>query len=256
MRRSSPLIPLSLGIGCSSRSDRERQTFAYDEHQPHGRRILTKDPLIHDPEKFPVRSISAVIVRNLRAWQNRHLAGAVHNLRAWLFRAVICCMSLSVAAAVSAPAMSEEAKLLNVSYDPTRELYSDINDLFAERYKARTGVSVTFEQSHGGSSKQARSVIDGLKADVVTLGAGLGYHRDRACRADQAGLAGETALQFLSLHLDGRLSRAQGKPKKHQGLEGFDSAGRAGDRAQSQDRRRCTLGVPRALGRDGQCEDA
>ena len=110
-----------------------------------------------------------VIVRNLRAWQNWHLAGAVHNLRARLFRAVICCMSLSVAAPVSAPARSEETKLLNVSYDPTRELYSAINDLFAERYKSRTGLGVTIEQSHGGSSKQARSVIEGLKADVVTL---------------------------------------------------------------------------------------
>jgi sulfate transport system substrate-binding protein len=78
------------------------------------------------------------------------------------------CLSLWFAAA-SLPAMSTEAKLLNVSYDPTRELYSEINDLFAEHYKSRTGVSVTFEQSHGGSSKQARSVIDGLKADVVTL---------------------------------------------------------------------------------------
>ncbi len=81
----------------------------------------------------------------------------------WIF-----CLSLWFAAA-SIPAMSKEAKLLNVSYDPTRELYTEINDLFAERYKSRTGVSVTFEQSHAGSSKQARSVIDGLKADVVTL---------------------------------------------------------------------------------------
>jgi sulfate transport system substrate-binding protein len=65
--------------------------------------------------------------------------------------------------------MSEEMKFLNVSYDATRELYTDINALFAELYKARAGVSVLFEQSHGGSSKQARSVINGLKADVVTL---------------------------------------------------------------------------------------
>jgi sulfate transport system substrate-binding protein len=83
----------------------------------------------------------------------------------------IACLSL-LCAAISLPALSEEAKFLNVSYDPTRELYTDINAVFAEHYKARTGVSVTFEQSHGGSSKQARSVIDGLKADVVTLGAG------------------------------------------------------------------------------------
>src|ERR1700738_5702492 len=78
------------------------------------------------------------------------------------------CLSLWIAAA-SLPAMSREVRLLNVSYDATRELYTDINDLFAERYKSRTGVSVIFEQSHGGSSKQARSVIDGLNADVVTL---------------------------------------------------------------------------------------
>jgi ABC-type sulfate transport system substrate-binding protein len=52
---------------------------------------------------------------------------------------------------------------------PSRELYSDINSLFAERYKSRTGLSVTIEQSHEGSSKQARSVVDGLKADVVAL---------------------------------------------------------------------------------------
>jgi sulfate transport system substrate-binding protein len=70
------------------------------------------------------------------------------------------------------PAASAEVKILNVSYDPTRELYSEINSLFAEHYKSRTGVDVKFEQSHGGSSKQARSVIDGLQADVVTLALG------------------------------------------------------------------------------------
>jgi len=69
------------------------------------------------------------------------------------------------------PAKSAEVNILNVSYDPTRELYTEINELFAEHYKTRTGVNVTFEQSNGGSSKQARSVIDGLQADVVTLGA-------------------------------------------------------------------------------------
>jgi sulfate transport system substrate-binding protein len=72
-------------------------------------------------------------------------------------------------ASATLPAAAKDVTLLNVSYDPTRELYSEINSLFAERYKASTGVSVTLEQSHGGSSKQARSVIDGLRADVVTL---------------------------------------------------------------------------------------
>ncbi len=68
------------------------------------------------------------------------------------------------------PSLGKEVNILNASYDPTRELYADINSQFAELYKLRTGVDVTFEQSHGGSSKQARSVIDGLQADVVTLG--------------------------------------------------------------------------------------
>ncbi|KQR68903.1 sulfate transporter subunit [Rhizobium sp. Leaf384] len=59
--------------------------------------------------------------------------------------------------------------ILNVSYDPTRELYKDFNAAFAEKWKADTGETVTIQTSHGGSGKQARSVIDGLEADVVTL---------------------------------------------------------------------------------------
>ncbi len=62
-----------------------------------------------------------------------------------------------------------ETTLLNVSYDPTRELYADFNAVFAEHWKAQTGETVIINQSHGGSGKQARSVIDGLEADVVTL---------------------------------------------------------------------------------------
>jgi sulfate/thiosulfate transport system substrate-binding protein len=64
-------------------------------------------------------------------------------------------------------------KLLNVSYDPTRELYEEINRQFIEKQKAEGGRNISIEQSHGGSSKQARAVIDGLRADVVTLA--LGY---------------------------------------------------------------------------------
>ncbi len=62
-----------------------------------------------------------------------------------------------------------ESRLLNVSYDPTRELYQEINAAFAASWKARGGGGVTINQSHGGSGKQARAVIDGLEADVVTL---------------------------------------------------------------------------------------
>ena len=62
-----------------------------------------------------------------------------------------------------------EISLLNVSYDPTRELYQEFNDAFAKHWQAKTGDKLTIKQSHGGSGKQARSVIDGLTADVVTL---------------------------------------------------------------------------------------
>ena len=71
-------------------------------------------------------------------------------------------------AAVITPALADTA-LLNVSYDPTRELYKAINGAFAADWKTKTGEIVTINQSHGGSGKQARAVIDGLKADVVTL---------------------------------------------------------------------------------------
>jgi len=77
---------------------------------------------------------------------------------------------LSVAAlALAAGAHAKSIELLNVSYDPTRELYVDFNKAFAAHWKAKTGDDVTIKQSHGGSGKQARGVIDGLPADVVTL---------------------------------------------------------------------------------------
>ena len=62
-----------------------------------------------------------------------------------------------------------DVTILNVSYDPTRELYKEFNDVFAAKWKADTGETVTIQTSHGGSGKQARAVIDGLDADVVTL---------------------------------------------------------------------------------------
>ncbi len=66
-------------------------------------------------------------------------------------------------------ANARELRLLNVSYDPTRELYTEFNAAFAKYWKTKTGDTVTIQQSHGGAGKQARSVIDGLQADVVTL---------------------------------------------------------------------------------------
>lgn len=72
-------------------------------------------------------------------------------------------------AGFSGGAHAKNLSLLNVSYDPTRELYSDYNKIFAQYWKEKTGDTVTIKQSHGGSGKQARTVIDGLPADVVTL---------------------------------------------------------------------------------------
>ena len=78
--------------------------------------------------------------------------------------------TLSVVMAVAASGTARaQVKLLNVSYDPTRELYVEINKAFAQKWQQKTGQGVTVNQSHGGSGKQARSVIDGLEADVVTL---------------------------------------------------------------------------------------
>jgi sulfate/thiosulfate transport system substrate-binding protein len=84
---------------------------------------------------------------------------------------LLAILTLSAFALVP-PASAAAAKtitLLNVSYDPTRELYQDFNTAFAKYWKEKTGDTVTINQSHGGSGKQARSVIDGLEADVVTL---------------------------------------------------------------------------------------
>ena len=82
--------------------------------------------------------------------------------------------TLAAAAALSiatlaAGAVFADTTLLNVCYDPTRELYKAVNEAFVKDWKAKTGENLTIEQSHGGSGKQARAVIDGLQADVVTL---------------------------------------------------------------------------------------
>lgn len=76
---------------------------------------------------------------------------------------------LIVLGVTSGTAQAKEIKLLNASYDPTRELYQDLNAAFAKYWQGKTGDTVAIQQSHGGSGKQARAVIDGLGADVVTL---------------------------------------------------------------------------------------
>ena len=77
--------------------------------------------------------------------------------------------TLAALAILGLAALAPAQEILNVSYDPTRELYQDVNTAFAAQWKAKTGKDVTIQQSHGGSGKQARAVLDGLEADVVTL---------------------------------------------------------------------------------------
>jgi sulfate/thiosulfate transport system substrate-binding protein len=99
--------------------------------------------------------------------------------------ALAALLALTAGAEVAdAQGSGKPVSLLNVSYDPTRELYEDFNRQFATYWKGKTGQDVTIRQSHGGSGKQARSVIDGLQADVVTLA--LAYDIDQI--AEKAGL--------------------------------------------------------------------
>jgi sulfate/thiosulfate-binding protein len=91
---------------------------------------------------------------------------------------------LALVLAVAASFANAQVALLNVSYDPTRELYQELNAAFAKHWQASGGQKIVIRQSHGGSSKQARSVVDGLQADVVTLA--LAYDIDML--ADQAKL--------------------------------------------------------------------
>jgi len=82
---------------------------------------------------------------------------------------IVSFLGLSLMLVVPNMSGAADISLLNVSYDPTRELYQDVNQAFAKYWQAKTGDKVSVKQSHGGSGKQARSVIDGLEADVVTL---------------------------------------------------------------------------------------
>jgi sulfate/thiosulfate transport system substrate-binding protein len=109
--------------------------------------------------------------------------------------------ALVIAASGCAAGGDADLRLLNVSYDPTRELYAEVNAAFAAEWQARTGQKVLIEQSHGGSGKQARAVIDGLDADVVTLA--LAHDVDQLARrglvaADWQARLPERAAPFTS----------------------------------------------------------
>ena len=114
---------------------------------------------------FRLPSSRPVLARGLR---RSSIAGAFVALAFLSFTEIFSSLfsSPSSSSLVAAP---PAVTLLNVSYDPTRELYEDVNAAFAKAWAARTGQKITINQSHGGSGTQARSVIDGLEADVVTL---------------------------------------------------------------------------------------
>ena len=135
------------------------------------------------------------------------------RMRSRLIAGVLFALSIFATTALA------DTTLLNVSYDPTRELYRDFNAAFAAKWKQDTGETLTINQSHGGSGKQSRSVIDGLEADVVTLA--LAYDIDalaRTRRPGAEGLAEAPAGQQRAVHVDDRVPGAQGQPEGHQGL--------------------------------------
>ncbi len=111
-----------------------------------------------------------------------------------LSKKIIAAAIFAITAA--APALAAEISLLNVSYDPTRELYQDINTEFAKQWKAKTGDTLKIKQSHGGSGKQGRAVIDGLEADVVSLA--LAYDIDAIAEHKLLGADWQKKLQHNS----------------------------------------------------------
>jgi sulfate/thiosulfate-binding protein len=111
---------------------------------------------------------------------NKETEIMIRKIATYVFAAVLGLSGI----ATTAGAVEKSVTLLNVSYDPTRELYEQVNKRFAEIWKEKSGQILTVNQSHGGSGKQARAVIDGLEADVVTLA--LAYDIDAI--SDKAGL--------------------------------------------------------------------
>ena len=149
------------------------------------------------------------------------------NRRRFVYGAVLLILPAFVAGC-----SDSSTGLLNVSYDPTRELWKDLNRAFAKQYADRHGSEIKIEQSHGGSSTQARSVIDGLEADVVTLAMWQDTDAIRKKGLIKEGLGGSPAESIAAVHFDDRVRRSQGKPEGHQGLE------RSGARRTSRSSRR------------------
>ena len=150
--------------------------------------------------------------------------------------ALALAVALALGLALPVTAAHADTTLLNVSYDPTRELYQEFNAAFAKHWKAKTGETVTIKQSHGGSGKQARAVIDGLEADVVTLA--LAYDIDAHRR--QGGLIPRTGRSACPNNSAPYTSTIvflvrKGNPK---GIKDWDDLVKAGRRGRSRRTRR------------------
>jgi sulfate/thiosulfate transport system substrate-binding protein len=115
-------------------------------------------------------------------------------------------------------AAPKERTLLNVSYDPTREFFQKVNAAFAKHWLERTGERLTVNQSHGGSGKQARAVIDGLEADTVTLA--LAYDIDAIAQAGLISHDWQTRAPRPGrpLYVDRRVLGAEGEPERDRRL--------------------------------------
>ncbi len=130
---------------------------------------------------------------------------------------------------------SADTTLLNVSYDPTREFYQDFNKAFADHWLQVSGETVTIQQSHGGSGKQARAVIDGLDADVVTLAlaADIDAIADKCDKLPKDWQAAcHTAARPIPRRSCFWCARAT---RRNQGLGRFGPRGRSGDHAEPED---------------------
>ena len=158
-------------------------------------------------------------------------------------------VALSILSVAAATVFAKDITLLNVSYDPTRELYQDFNAAFAKHWKAKTGDNVTVKQSHGGSGKQARAVIDGLEADVVTLA--LAYDIDgiaekgKLIPADWQKRLPHNSSPYTSTIV---FLVRKGNPKGIKDWDDLVKPGVVGDHAQPQDLRRRALELPGRLG--------
>jgi sulfate transport system substrate-binding protein len=150
-------------VACGRRLDRVDQTF---------RRTCCAGTT-ECPE---LQRAAASVVRNFRLDNTESSPNTV-----FIMRLIRTATFVLAGLLFSGAASAKEVTLLNVSYDPTRELYADFNAAFAKHWKAKTGDDVKVNQSHGGSGKQARAVIDGLEADVVTLA--LAYDIDAIAEA-------------------------------------------------------------------------